>query len=65
MPYRAGNHWGRTLVWEGSGEPDEDGRRPDDMLLGVLDTPELTHRVAYLLNQDDDEEGPYEGLLLP
>lgn len=51
--YRAGGHWGRTLVREGFEPADEQGRRPDDALLGLLDSIELCGRIAALLNADD------------
>lgn len=56
MPYRTGNHWGRTIVWEGTAEPDDSGRRPDDMLVGLVDTPEFAERIVFLLNLDDGED---------
>jgi hypothetical protein len=54
--FRTGNHWGRTIVWEGEGEPDENGRRPDDRLLGLVDSPELAARICGLLNVTAGED---------
>ena len=53
MPYRTGSHWQRTIIWEGSAEPDEHGRRSDDALLGCMDDPRLAERIVQLLNDDD------------
>lgn len=33
--WRTGSHWGRTIIREGVGEPDGEGRRFDDELVGV------------------------------
>ncbi len=44
---RTGGHWGRTLVAQGRYEPpDEQGRRPDDRLVGMVDTPELAAEIC-------------------
>lgn len=51
--YRTGNHWGRTIVWEGIGPPDSSGRRPDDRLVGMVDTERLARRIVDLLNEQD------------
>lgn len=48
--YRTGGHWGRTIVLEGDMPADEDGRRPDDELVGMVDTVELAQRIVRLLN---------------
>lgn len=54
MPFRVGNHWGTTLVWQGSEPPDENGRRPDDKLLGMINYGDtsLAERIVRLLNED-------------
>jgi hypothetical protein len=44
---RVGGHWGRTLVAQGRYEPpDAEGRRPDDRLVGMVDTPELAAEIC-------------------
>jgi hypothetical protein len=47
--YRPGGCWKRTLVKVGTQPPDEQGRRPDDELVGMVDDPELAARIAELL----------------
>lgn len=49
--YRTGSHWGTTIIREGSQEPDESGRRPDDELVAVVmnGDAELAERIAWLL----------------
>lgn len=49
--FRVGNHWGRTIVREGSLAPDQTGRRPDDELVGVMFDTELAVEVIELLNK--------------
>lgn len=45
-PWRTGRNWGRTVVAEGHGPRDEQGRRAGDQLIGVMDTPELAQHVT-------------------
>jgi hypothetical protein len=49
--WRVGGHWGRTIIIEGDGPPDGQGRRPGDELVGVMDTPELAAEVVAAVNQ--------------
>lgn len=44
--YRTGNHWGRTIVRQGAQPPDEQDRRPDDKIVGLMDTPELAQQAV-------------------
>jgi hypothetical protein len=53
--WRTGGHGGRTIIAEGSGEPDGHGRRPDDRLVGVMDTPELATEVVAAVNRERAE----------
>lgn len=46
QPWRVGGHWGVTIVAEGHGEVDEDGRRPGDVLVGVAQTAEAALRIV-------------------
>jgi hypothetical protein len=48
--YRTGNHWGRTLVQIGTGPEDAHGRRPDDTIVGLLDSASLAAQVVQALN---------------
>lgn len=48
--YRTGGHWKRTIVLVGREEPDEQGRRLDDQLVGMVDTAPLAERIVNLLN---------------
>jgi hypothetical protein len=48
--YRTGGHWQRTIVRVGTQPADHDGRRPDDALVGMVDTPELAERIVKALN---------------
>lgn len=48
--YRTGGHWGRTIIRVGIQDPDEQGRRPDDELVGVMDDQDLAYRICELLN---------------
>lgn len=59
MPYRVGNHWGVTIVWEGELPPDHEGRRPDDKLAGMINHGDkaLAERIVRLLNEDDARRG--------
>ncbi len=60
--YRVGNSWRTTIVRVGTGEPDEQGRRPDDVLaLQVIDAERprderelLARRTAELLAAVED-----------
>ena len=45
-PWRVGGHWAVTIIAEGHGEPDEDGRRPGDVLIGMALSPEAAWRVV-------------------
>lgn len=54
MPeYRTGAHWGRTIIKVGALQPDGQGRRKDDELVGVIDDPVLAERICTLLNDDE------------
>lgn len=53
--YRVGGHWGVTILQEGVLPEDEEGRRPDDKLIGMIDSaaPEwLPDWICTLLNAD-------------
>lgn len=52
--YRVGGHWGRTIIKVGTLPADEHGRRPDDELVGLMDSPELAARVCELFNMLGD-----------
>jgi hypothetical protein len=49
--YRVGGHWGRTIVRIGVLPPDEQGRRDDDEIIGLLDTREYAERAVAGLNE--------------
>lgn len=56
--YRAGGCWKVTLIeYDDAEEPDEQGRRPSDRLLGMLLTPEITDAVVRELNYAAWREG--------
>jgi hypothetical protein len=57
--YRPGGCWKRTLVKVGTQPPDEQGRRPDDELVGMVDDPELAERICALLNGEVRSLNPY------
>jgi hypothetical protein len=57
-PWRVGLSWGRTIVESGTGAPDEQGRRPDDRLVGVVETRADAERIVYAVNLSMREEAP-------
>lgn len=52
MTYRTGNHWGVTIVREGTGPTDPQGRRTGDQLVAVVVNGDqtLAERICELLN---------------
>lgn len=48
--WRTGGHWGRTIIAEGSGPPDAQGRREGDHLIGTMDTVALARLVVDAVN---------------
>lgn len=44
--WRVGGHWGLTIVAEGHGDPDEEGRRDGDELVGMVLSKPLAERVV-------------------
>lgn len=44
--YRTGGCWGRTIVRVGIQPPDERGKRPDDEVVGLMDTPKLAEQAV-------------------
>lgn len=53
MTYRTGNHWGVTIVREGTQPFDNSGHRPDAQLVAVVvnGDRELAERICALLNR--------------
>lgn len=47
--YRPGGHWGRTLVQVGIQSADDQGRRPDDALVGMVDGQGMARLICELL----------------
>lgn len=45
-PWRVGSHWGVTIVSEGLGEPDDDGRRVGDALVGTAQARAFAERIV-------------------
>lgn len=55
MPYRVGSNWRTTIVLEGKGPADQNGRRPGDKLVAWTgDNPNLAKRIVDLLNRDEE-----------
>lgn len=50
-PWRVGNHWDRTIIVQGEAEPDQGGRREDDVLVGVMDDADLADAVVFAVNK--------------
>lgn len=59
--WRVGGHWGRTVVAEGHGPPDGQGRRDGDQLVGVMDTPALARHVTDTHNATLVRHTPQQG----
>lgn len=48
--WRTGNHWGRSLIREGVADPDLEGRRADDELVGLALTEQDAEFIVLCVN---------------
>lgn len=48
--WRVGGHWGRTIVVQGHVPSGTAGRRPDDVLIGLVDSAEIAGLIVAAVN---------------